>query len=70
MMTRKHKKQLVDVSERTAATFAEAFIAVALVSGVSDTTGLKIAGTAGALAAGKFALAKIDTYLHPPPPSQ
>lgn len=65
-MTKAHKKQLVDVCERTVATFAEAFIAVALVSGVNDLTSVKIAATAGGLAAGKFALAKIDTYLHPP----
>lgn len=56
--------KLVDFVERTGATFAQAFLAVALVSGVSDLTALKAAGVAGAIAAGKFAAVQAQAFLN------
>ena len=64
-MTNKHKKQAVDFAERVSATFVQAFLAVALVTGLSDRKSLEAAGVAGALAAGKFVYAKVNAYLHP-----
>lgn len=61
-MTVKHKKQAVDFVERVSATFVQAFLAVALVTGVNDRKSLEAAGVAGALAAGKFVYAKASEY--------
>jgi hypothetical protein len=61
MKLNKHK--LVDFTERVGVTAGEAFLAVAIVSGVGDLSGLKIAGTAAALAAGKFALVQANKFL-------
>lgn len=60
------RKKLIDLAERAAATFVQAFVAIALVSGVSDLTALKAAGVAGALAVGKFASAQAAQYLSTP----
>jgi len=65
-MTDKRKKQAVDFAERVSATFIQAFLAVALVTGVSDKKGLEAAGVAGALAAGKFLYAKVSEYTSSP----
>lgn len=64
-MTTKTKKQVLDFVDRTSATFIETFIAVAMVTGLSGWSELKAAGTAGCIAAGKFAYAKVHLYLHP-----
>lgn len=61
-VTTKQKKQTVDFVERVSATFIQAFLAVALVTGVSDKKSLEAAGIAGALAAGKFIYAKAQAY--------
>lgn len=60
------KRTILDLTERTVATFVQAFLAIALVGGVGDQKQLKIAGTAGALAVGKFLYAKVNVYLAPP----
>jgi hypothetical protein len=65
-VTLKQKKQTVDFAERVSATFVQAFLAVALVTGVSDKTALVTAATAGALAAGKFIYAKVQAYTTTP----
>jgi hypothetical protein len=66
-VTDNQKRVVVDFVERVSATFAEAFIAVALAQhGVDQTTAAKTAAVGGALAAGKFIYAKLDTFLHPP----
>lgn len=61
------KVKLVDFSERVGATFAQAFLALAVVSGLSDLSMLKAAAVAGGLAAGKFALVQANAYLAKPP---
>ena len=61
-MTVKTKKQAVDFAERTSATFIQAFLAVALVTGLNDRKSVEVAGVAGALAAGKFIYAKVADY--------
>ncbi len=58
-----NKHAVVDFAERVSATFIQAFLAVALVSGVSDLEAAKVAGAAGALAVGKFVYAKVNKYL-------
>lgn len=60
------KKKVIDFVERVGSTFVVAFIGVASVSGVSDVTGLKAAGIAGALSAGKFAAVQAQAFLNTP----
>lgn len=57
--------KVADVVERTTATFAQAFIAFALVTPLSDKQSLEGAAIAGALAAGKYAYVQINLYLNP-----
>lgn len=57
-------KKLVDFIERVGATAAQAFLALAVVSGLSHLSDLKAAAVAAALAAGKFALVQANTYLN------
>jgi hypothetical protein len=64
-----NKKSAIDFGERVTATFFQAFIALALVTGLSDVTAVKAAAVAGALAAGKFAYVKINKYLAEEAPS-
>lgn len=61
-----NKVKLVDFTERVGATFAQAFLALAVVSGMSDLSMLKAAAVAGGIAAGKFALVQANTYLNTP----
>lgn len=60
----------VDLVERSVATFAQAFLAVEIVdqNGVNQPESLKIAAVAGALAVGKFLLAKANVFLKSSPP--
>jgi hypothetical protein len=60
------RKAVIDFVERVGSTFVVAFIGVASVSGVSDVTGLKAAGIAGALSAGKFAAVRAQAFLNTP----
>lgn len=62
------KRHLIDLAERTGATFAQAFLAVLTVSTLTDLAALKIAGAAGAYAVGKFLLVKANAYLGTPEP--
>lgn len=62
------KPVLVDLAERTCATFAQAFLAIITVSKTTDLGALKIALVAGAFAVGKYLLVKANTYLASPPP--
>lgn len=55
--------KLLDAAERTTATFAEAFIAFALVSPLSDRKSLLAAAAAGGIAAGKFVYVELNAYL-------
>ena len=64
------KRKIADFADRTTATFAQAFLAVALVSGVSDITALKAAGVAGGIAAAKYAYVQVSAYLKSAPPQQ
>lgn len=61
-----NKKGLVDFAERVGATFAQAFLALAVVSNMSDVHAVEAAAVAGALAAGKFALVKANAFLSSP----
>lgn len=51
-------------AERVSATFAFAFIGVALATGVSDTAALKAAAIAGALSVGKYLYTVTGAYLN------
>lgn len=61
-------KHLLDLLERSLATFAQAFLAVEIAdqNGVSQVESLKIAAVAGGLAVAKWAYAKINIYLATP----
>lgn len=66
---------LLDLVERAAATFAQAFLATITVdaTGVAQVEALKVGVVAGAFSVAKFALVKVNTYLSvasaPPPPA-
>jgi len=55
----------VDLAERTAATFAQAFLA-AVTLGAFTSRAVELAGIAGAYAVGKFLLVKANAYLATP----
>lgn len=55
--------KVVDFGERVTATFAQAFLAIALVTPLSDTKALEGAAIAGALSAGKFVYVQVNAYL-------
>lgn len=61
----------VDVAERTAATFAEAFLAIELAdqSHITQLSSLKVAAVAGALAVGKYLFVKVSAFLATPEPT-
>lgn len=52
-----------DFVERVSATFVQAFLAIALVTGLSDRKSLEAAAIAGAIAAGKFIYVEANAYL-------
>jgi hypothetical protein len=60
-----NKLKVLDAVERVTATFAQAFIAIALVTGLSDVKSLEAAAVAGAIAAAKFAYVELGAYLKP-----
>ena len=62
------KATLVDLFERTLATFAQAFLAILIVNQghLSQITALETAGVAGGLAVAKFLLMKANTFLGSP----
>ncbi len=66
-MTTTTKRNLVDLVERAVATFAQAFLALALVTGLSDRKSAEAAGVAGALAVGKWIYSRVNAYLAPTP---
>jgi len=55
--------KVADFVERVSATFAQAFLAIALVTGISDRKALETAGIAGALAVGKYVYVEVNAYL-------
>lgn len=59
------KAQVVDVAERSLATFAQAFLAIEVAdqSGVTQISALKVAAVAGAFAVGKYLLIVASTWL-------
>lgn len=58
------KQKLVDLAERTIATFAQSFVAVVLVDGgLSDLTAVKTGAVAGGLAVLKYAGNFASTWL-------
>jgi hypothetical protein len=59
------KKYLVDLLERTLATFAQGFLAVLIAQhgSANEKTALYTGLTAGGLAVGKFILVKANTFL-------
>lgn len=61
-----NKKKVLDFVERTTATFAQAFLGVALVSGVTGWTALEAAAVAGGIAAAKYAYVQVNAYLSKP----
>ena len=61
------KQKLVDVTERTLATFGQSFLAAAVVGSVTDLDSLKIAAAAGGLAVAKYLLLLANSYLGNPP---
>jgi Putative lactococcus lactis phage r1t holin len=63
------RNRLIDLAERTAATFAQAFLAVLIAdeSGVTQLTALKVAAVAGGLAVAKYLLVYANAVLGNPP---
>lgn len=62
------KARLVDLVERTTATFAQSFLATITVQrDLSERTALYTALVAGAYATGKFLLGKANAYLKTTP---
>jgi L-asparaginase II len=66
------KKYLIDLVERTFATFAQGFLAVLIAQhgSANEKTALYTGLTAGALAVGKFLLVKANGFLNTPEPVQ
>ena len=62
---------IVDLFERTFATFAQAFLAILIVNegSLSQITALETAAAAGGLAVAKFLLVKANQFLSKPDPS-
>lgn len=63
----KTKQIVVDLTERTGATFAQAFLAAITIGAVTDTKAIKVAGVAGAYAVAKYLLVKANAYLKATP---
>lgn len=69
------KRTLIDVAERSAATFYETFFALLISSQVLGLHALEAAGIAGGLAVGKYVAIKAHAFLtspaapEPPKPS-
>lgn len=57
------KLGVLDFVERTSATFAQAFLGIVLVTGVSDQKALLAAAAAGGIAAAKYAYVQLNLYL-------
>jgi hypothetical protein len=66
----KIQKKLVDLAERTGATFAQAFLAAITVdaTGITQVSALKVAAVAGGYAVAKFLLLETRAYLASPEP--
>lgn len=64
------KKNLIDLGERTLATFAQAFLAAVTLGSMTDAGALKLAGIAGAYAVAKFLLVQANSWTaaHSPAP--
>ena len=58
-----NKIKVLDFLERVSATFAAAFLGLALATGVSTTKDLEAAAIAGAVSAAKFAYVELNAYL-------
>ena len=62
------KRSLIDLAERTGATFGQAFLATITVQrNVTEKTALYTALAAGGLAVAKYLLAAANTYLRKTP---
>lgn len=62
------KKTLVDLAERSIATFAQAFAAALTLGSVTDLRAVELAAVAGSYAVLKFTLAKANAFLNTAPP--
>ena len=58
------EKTIVDLLERSLATFAQAFLAAVTLGSVTDMKAVELAAIAGAYAVGKFLLVKANQYLN------
>lgn len=58
----KSTAKVLDFIERVGSTFAAAFIAVGLATGLNDTKSIEAASIAGAVSAGKFLLIELNKY--------
>lgn len=63
------KAKTVDLLERAAATFAQAFLAAVVVGTVTDWKALELALVAGGMAVAKYVLVVANAYLGNPPTS-
>lgn len=61
------KRTIIDLAERTGATFAQAFLAVVTIGTTIDLDALKVAGVAGGYAVAKYLLVVANRYLAQPP---
>jgi hypothetical protein len=62
-----NRVKMLDFVERVSATFIQAFLGLALVTGLSDPKMLEAAGAAGAIAAGKYVYVEANAYLRTKP---
>jgi hypothetical protein len=68
------KKTLVDIAERSLATFAQAFLASvtlghSVVPAITDLRALELGAIAGGYSVGKYLLVKANAYLAKPEPA-
>ena len=59
--------KMADFCERVGVTFAGAFVAIGLTTGLSDQKSLEAAAIAGAISAGKFIVVEANLYLKSTP---
>lgn len=62
------KKYVIDVAERAAATFAQAFLAALTVGSFTDVSAVKLAAVAAAYAVAKYLLVVANAVLAKPDP--
>jgi len=63
------KRHLVNVAERSGATFAQAFLAALTLGSLTDASAVRLAAVAGSYAVAKYLLVLANAYLGSEPAS-